>query len=113
MGIADSGMEGLLLSLCTTRNETMNFFPFENQERPSGRIRGRLQLFTGKVVMQVEVIFERRPSLIPPPPPGCKDTEAWECERAAWNTYRTYWRDATPDEMFPSRIASVHSEQPK
>lgn len=80
--------------------------PNRFRTRLSGKVRGRYQFLTGKVVMQVDVIEER--SCAPmeiPPPPGCADIETWvkndrKRMENSWVFSRRYWRDANPDDAF-------------
>lgn len=85
-------------------------FPLQTRETLTGRIAGRRQLLTGKVILQEEVQIQTR-EWIPacPAPPNCKDVAQWdknEKERLekSWRPSRTYLRDAIPCDAFAIRM---------
>jgi hypothetical protein len=82
-------------------------FPLQTREALTGRISGRRQFLTGKVILQEEVEIQTR-EWIPacPPPPNCKNITEWnqqERERIekTWRPLRKYFRDAKPVDCFP------------
>lgn len=85
-------------------------FAYGVRERLTGRVAGRRQMFTGKVVLQVEVEIQIGSTLPPcPPPPGYTDCEAWERQELeliekSWRTAKTEFRDAKQSEISDSRI---------
>jgi hypothetical protein len=78
----------------------------------TGRVRGRYQRITGKIVMQVEVAVHR--AVVPlgspcPPPPWCGDRVRWEKEEqerldALKQVTAIYWRDARPDDVADVKV---------
>lgn len=91
--------------------------PVFTRERLTGRLRGRRQAITGKVIVQVEVVIQAAPghALIPnPPPPWANSAEEWarnEAERQerAWRVQGTFWRDATFNEIAPEVELTAHA----
>lgn len=77
----------------------------------SGRVRGRRQAVTGKIVVQVEEVLEHSNYFIPiPPPPWCTDRAAWikdeqEQKEASWRPWKTVWRDATLQDLLSGAIS--------
>ncbi len=79
--------------------------PNPTRERLSGKVRGRRQSLTEKVIMEVEVIVQTTSNrLLSPPPPGCFDEKDWYIKEKkrieeSWRETHRYWRDAKAEEV--------------
>lgn len=77
------------------------------RETLTGRVRGRRQLLTGKVVMQVEVLVEKKRSIYPLMPPPVSDQQwfkEWRERAEAFDIVETYWRDARPLDVMTQEV---------
>ncbi len=74
---------------------------------PTGRVRGRRQAITGKILMQLEETIQVNDIFLCPAPPWCKTAEErqkWLDDQRAlfdkcWRSRGTQWRDATLDDL--------------